>query len=51
MAGGGPGELGSNTVRRRNGTTEDLGGCGQTVLEPGEAITVVTPTSGGYGAS
>ncbi|KPL51563.1 5-oxoprolinase [Prosthecomicrobium hirschii] len=51
MAGGGPGELGSNTVRRRDGTTEDLGGCGQTVLEPGEAITVVTPTSGGYGAA
>jgi 5-oxoprolinase (ATP-hydrolysing) len=26
-----------------------LPGCAQTVLEPGEAIEVVTPTGGGWG--
>ncbi|MEJ1161154.1 hydantoinase B/oxoprolinase family protein [Prosthecomicrobium sp. N25] len=49
MAGGEPGELGANLVRRKDGHVDDLGGCGQTILEPGEAITVVTPTAGGYG--
>ncbi|CAM5770668.1 5-oxoprolinase [Labrys miyagiensis] len=49
MAGGGPGELGCNAVRRLDGSVETLEGCDQTVLEAGEAITVVTPTGGGYG--
>ncbi len=37
------------TVRRADGRIEPLGGCAQTVLEPGEAVTIVTPTGGGYG--
>ena len=45
-----PGEVGRNSVRRADGRIEPLGGSDQTVLEPGEAITVVTPTGGGYGA-
>ena len=49
LEGGEPGELGHNLVRRRDGTVEELDGCAQTVLEEGEAITVVTPTGGGYG--
>ena len=49
LAGGEAGELGQTIVRRLNGRLEDLGGCGQTVLEAGEAVTVVTPTGGGYG--
>lgn len=49
LAGGEPGELGRTFVRRRDGRIEDLGGCDQTLLEPGEAVTVVTPTGGGYG--
>jgi len=49
VAGGGPGEPGRTEVRRRDGRVEVLKACDQTVLEPGEAVTVVTPTPGGYG--
>ncbi|MFO1147315.1 MAG: hydantoinase B/oxoprolinase family protein [Alsobacter sp.] len=49
LAGGEPGEVGRTFVRRVDGRIEDLNGCDQTVLEPGEAVTVVTPTGGGYG--
>jgi 5-oxoprolinase (ATP-hydrolysing) len=38
-------------VRRNNGTIETLEGCDQTVLKPGEAVIVTTPTGGGYGKS
>ncbi|SFA89884.1 5-oxoprolinase (ATP-hydrolysing) [Rhizobium sp. NFR07] len=49
LDGGGKGELGRTTVRRLNGSTEELAGCAQTLIEAGEAVTVVTPTAGGYG--
>jgi 5-oxoprolinase (ATP-hydrolysing) len=49
LAGGEPGQLGQNSVRRRDGRIEPLEGCDQTVLEAGEAVIVVTPTGGGYG--
>ena len=49
LEGGEPGQLGQNLVRRADGSVEALGGCAQTVLEAGEAFTVVTPTGGGYG--
>jgi len=49
-AGGEPGEVGRNSVRRLDGRVEALAACDQTVLEGGEAVTVVTPTGGGYGA-
>jgi 5-oxoprolinase (ATP-hydrolysing) len=48
LAGGGDGQVGRTEVRRRDGTVEVLSACAQTVLDPGEAVTVVTPTSGGY---
>ena len=48
-AGGQPGQLGRNSVRRRDGRIETLKGCDQTVLEAGEAVTIVTPTGGGWG--
>jgi len=51
LAGGSPGELGQNLVRRNSGETEVLEGCAQTVLEAGEAVIIVTPTGGGYGAA
>jgi 5-oxoprolinase (ATP-hydrolysing) len=51
LAGGEPGELGRNSVRRLDGTVEALQACDQTVLEAGDAITIVTPTGGGYGAA
>jgi 5-oxoprolinase (ATP-hydrolysing) len=49
LAGGEPGELGENWVRRKDGRMEKLAGCDQTVLDAGEAIIVITPTGGGYG--
>ncbi|WP_127110548.1 hydantoinase B/oxoprolinase family protein [Pararhodobacter zhoushanensis] len=50
LAGGGDGQPGRTVVRRGDGTREILPACAQTVLEAGEAVTVVTPTSGGYGS-
>ncbi|MDE3177301.1 MAG: hydantoinase B/oxoprolinase family protein, partial [Pseudomonadota bacterium] len=47
--GGAPGALGRNSVRRLDGSVEQLEGCAQTVLEGGEAIEIVTPTGGGWG--
>jgi 5-oxoprolinase (ATP-hydrolysing) len=49
LEGGEPGECGENWVRRNNGTLEQLQGCDQTVLEPGEAVIIKTPTGGGFG--
>jgi 5-oxoprolinase (ATP-hydrolysing) len=49
LKGGEAGEVGRNLVRRNDGRTEELPGCAQTVLEPGEAVTIVTPTGGGFG--
>jgi len=48
--GGEPGEAGANFVRRKDGSVESLDACAQTVLEPGEAIIIKTPTGGGFGA-
>jgi len=49
LEGGAPGICGKNTVRRKDGNVETLAGCDQTVLEAGEAITIQTPSGGGYG--
>jgi 5-oxoprolinase (ATP-hydrolysing) len=49
LEGGEPGECGENTVRRADGRIEKLKGCDYTVLEAGEAITIKTPTGGGFG--
>ena len=48
-AGGEPGDLGRNSVRRNDGRTEVLPGCAQIDLQAGEAIEIVTPTGGGWG--
>jgi 5-oxoprolinase (ATP-hydrolysing) len=48
VRGGEPGEAGANFVRRKDGRLESLDACAQTVLEPGEAIIIKTPTGGGY---
>ncbi|MEM6384035.1 MAG: hydantoinase B/oxoprolinase family protein [Pseudomonadota bacterium] len=47
--GGEPGRLGRAEVRRNSGDMETLRSCDQTVLQPGEAIIMTTPTGGGYG--
>jgi 5-oxoprolinase (ATP-hydrolysing) len=44
------GEIGRNFVTRKNGEIETLKGADQTLLEPGDKITIVTPTGGGYGS-
>ncbi len=49
LAGGEPGQIGENSVRRAHGHLEPRAGCDATVLEPGEAIIIQTPTAGGYG--
>ena len=51
LIGGEPGEAGENLVRRNDGRLERLKGCDQTVLQAGEAIIIVTPTGGGFGAA
>ena len=49
LKGGEPGQTGENWVSRSNGTLERLKGSDQTVLDPGEAIIIKTPTGGGFG--
>jgi len=49
LMGGAPGALGKTEVRRIDGRIEELEGCDQTVLQPGEAVIVTTPTGGGFG--
>jgi 5-oxoprolinase (ATP-hydrolysing) len=49
LAGGEDGQVGKNSVRRRDGRIEELRGCDATVLDAGEAIIIQTPTAGGYG--
>ncbi|MDX7952487.1 hydantoinase B/oxoprolinase family protein [Lichenihabitans sp. Uapishka_5] len=51
LEGGEPGQCGANRVRRLDGSTETLPGCAQTRLAAGEAITIITPTGGGFGAA
>lgn len=49
MEGGEDGELGRTEVRRLDGSVQVLEGCDQTILKAGEAVTVITPTAGGWG--
>jgi 5-oxoprolinase (ATP-hydrolysing) len=51
LNGGEAGQVGENSVRRGDGNVETLQGCDATVLEAGEAITIRTPTAGGYGSA
>ena len=50
-AGGEPGEPGRNFVRRASGRIEEIAGCASTNVSPGDAVTIVTPTGGGWGKS
>ncbi len=49
LAGGEPGQVGENWVRRRGGRMERLQGADATTLDADEAIIIQTPTAGGYG--
>ena len=49
LNGGEPGERGRNTILRCDGTTADLGGCGETGVAAGDILAIDTPTGGGFG--
>jgi len=49
LAGGEPGQIGENWVRRKDGSMERLQGCDATVIGADEAVIIQTPTAGGYG--
>jgi 5-oxoprolinase (ATP-hydrolysing) len=49
LAGGGPGQIGENRVRRKDGRLERLQGCDETTIDADEAIIIQSPTAGGYG--
>jgi 5-oxoprolinase (ATP-hydrolysing) len=49
LAGGEAGQIGKNSVRRKDGHIEALKGCDETAIDAGEAVMIQTPTAGGYG--
>ncbi|MCW2875649.1 hydantoinase B/oxoprolinase family protein, partial [Actinacidiphila oryziradicis] len=49
MAGGSPGALGANGVRRADGTVEPMAGCDSVEVRPGDVLMIDTPGGGGYG--
>jgi 5-oxoprolinase (ATP-hydrolysing) len=49
LEGGEAGQVGENSVRRKDGSVEVLKGCDATEIDAGEAIIIRTPTAGGYG--
>ena len=50
-AGGQPGALGINRVKRLNGDVEDLNHIGQVEMAPGDIFEIHTPGGGGFGAA
>ena len=49
MLGGELGEIGVNTIIRRDGPIENIGGNAQRSVEPGDVIEIKSPTGGGFG--
>jgi 5-oxoprolinase (ATP-hydrolysing) len=49
MAGGAPGVLGRNLVRRVDGSVVELAGCDSVELNAGDILEIHTPGGGGYG--
>ncbi|UCC14012.1 MAG: hydantoinase B/oxoprolinase family protein, partial [Gammaproteobacteria bacterium] len=49
LAGGGPGQVGRNRVRRASGLIEDLGPTEAFQADPGDTLIVETPGGGGFG--
>ncbi len=49
LGGGQGGALGCNTLRRADGTVEQLPGCVHLTVRPGDVLTIETPGGGGYG--
>ena len=51
QAGGGPGALGVNRVRRADSSVEALGSTARVEMAPGDALEIETPGGGGFGAA
>ena len=51
LKGGGAGRVGRTEVHRADGRVEELRAADQTKVCEGDAVVVVTPTAGGYGAA
>jgi 5-oxoprolinase (ATP-hydrolysing) len=49
LAGGGAGVVGRNRLERAEGRLEELGGCAQVSVQPGDLLEIATPGGGGYG--
>jgi 5-oxoprolinase (ATP-hydrolysing) len=49
LAGGSPGALGRNSLRRADGRVEELPGQVRFVAHPGDELTIETPGGGGFG--
>jgi 5-oxoprolinase (ATP-hydrolysing) len=49
--GGEEGRTGRNLWRQVSGEIVELEGCDQVVVDAGEAVTIITPTGGGFGAA
>lgn len=49
MAGGSPGALGVNRIRRANGETVAMSGCDVAQVEAGDTLIIETPGGGGFG--
>ena len=45
---GNDGECGETHIRRKTGETEQLKGCDQTKVQPGDAAILITPSGGGF---
>ncbi len=50
LAGGGAGAVGRNRLERADGRLEELGGCAQVSVQPGDLLEIATPGGGGFGA-
>ena len=50
VAGGEPGQIGQNTIRRSDGSVEQLGSQMQIRVFPGDVLTIESPGGGGFGA-
>ncbi|MCP9838706.1 hydantoinase B/oxoprolinase family protein [Cyanobium sp. N.Huapi 1H5] len=50
LAGGGDGAVGRNRLERADGRLEELAGCDQVGVQPGDLLEIATPGGGGFGA-
>jgi 5-oxoprolinase (ATP-hydrolysing) len=49
LFGGEPGRIGRNWITRGDNSIVELGGCGQAHVSPGDTISIISPTGGGFG--